>query len=387
MSKVTSLRRNQLVRAATSSPVLRDFRHLDSIPRWWLKRTSFHDPTSKAVQTHDRIKYWNIVPGDQVRVLGDREGMVREVLSINRFANRVYLRAPKNEGENKQSSPQALNVHYSKCQLFIGKHEYPPPAGSTETQIVPVFATRLGTSKAVWDSSKHCYVWQRFAVNTTPRLPYWTKESHNPKERISIPWPEKEPPEKLQRTDYDTPADVVTAITYKPAPITTRLLDPVPRQHLQAKQERKYLNSILNPGAPYDQAAALEVHVEKELSPPHSRAKKQQRWQAFQAFKRELLQDYIKAEMTPSKMQKHKTAKEARAWAAFRWREKVEEMHKAEKKRRWVNRGALAKLQRKQVRKAKKAARQEKRLRELSLAMADNQVIPEGVPVIAPASS
>ncbi|EPQ59611.1 hypothetical protein GLOTRDRAFT_125909 [Gloeophyllum trabeum ATCC 11539] len=384
-SRVTSLRRSQVVRAATQSPVLRDLRHLDSIPRWWLKKATFADPSPKVVKQKDRIKWWNIVPGDQVRVLGDRESTIREVLSINRFSNRVYLKGIRNEGESSQQPPRSINVHYSKCQLFIGKHEFPPVDGSTETRILPVFATRLGTSKPTWNVVKHCWEWKRFAVNTTPRLPHWSKEiAADLSDRVQIPWPEKEPEEKAPPTDYDTKAEVVAELTYEPSPITTRLLDPVPRQHLQGKQERKYLNSVLNPGAPFDKTAAMEVHVEQELSPIHSRAKKQKRWQELQAYRRQLLHDYIAAEMAPEKMRKHKTSKEARAWAVFKWREKMQEMQKAEKQRRWVNRGAQARLIRKQARKAKKAAREERRLKELSLAVADNQIIPEGVPTRSP---
>ncbi|TFK56131.1 hypothetical protein OE88DRAFT_1804899 [Heliocybe sulcata] len=380
-SRFTSLRKAQVVRAATSSPVTRDFRHLDSVPRWWLGRSSFSDPVSKAVKVKDRIKYWNIVPGDQVRVLGEREGTVREVLSINRFSNRVYLRAARNDGENSQATGHPINVHYSKVQLFLGKHEFPPAKGSTVTEIVPVFASRIGTSPPVWDVAKHAYVWKRFAVNTTPRLPHWTKQSHGLEPKMPIPWPEKAKSPKLPRTDYDTAADVVHEITYNPSPITTRILDPIPRQQALAKQERHYLNSVLNPGAAFDQAAPLEVHVQQELSPDHSRAKRQKRWQELNESKQQLLREYIKDETTSAKMRRHKTVKEARAWAVFRWREKVEELRKEERKRRWINRGALAELQRKRARKAKKAVRQEKRLRELSLAMADNQIIPEGVSI------
>ena len=46
----------------------------------------------KSVKPKDRIKWWNIVPGDQVRLLGDTEGTIHEVLSINRLSNRVFLK-------------------------------------------------------------------------------------------------------------------------------------------------------------------------------------------------------------------------------------------------------------------------------------------------------
>lgn len=40
----------------------------------------------------DRIKKWNIVPGDLVRVRGDRDHTIREVFGVNKFKNRVYFK-------------------------------------------------------------------------------------------------------------------------------------------------------------------------------------------------------------------------------------------------------------------------------------------------------
>ncbi len=50
------------------------------------------DPRINDVKPKDRIKWWNVVPGDQVRVLGDKEGSIREVFRINKLSNRVYLK-------------------------------------------------------------------------------------------------------------------------------------------------------------------------------------------------------------------------------------------------------------------------------------------------------
>ena len=81
------------VRAAiTSNPLTKDFRHLESFPTNYLKRYSFKDPVVKAVKPQDRIKYWNIVPGDRVRIIGDKEGQVLEVSKVNKLSNRVYLK-------------------------------------------------------------------------------------------------------------------------------------------------------------------------------------------------------------------------------------------------------------------------------------------------------
>ena len=81
------------VRAAiTSNPWTKDFRHLEAFPISYLKRESFKDMLIKAVKPHDRIKYWNIVPGDRVRIIGDKGGQVLEVAKINKLSNRVYLK-------------------------------------------------------------------------------------------------------------------------------------------------------------------------------------------------------------------------------------------------------------------------------------------------------
>ena len=75
------------------SPWTRDLRHVKAvIPRLWNKqRVSFLLPKFKDVKPKDRIKWWNIVPGDQVRVAGDPDGHIHEVRGINKFSNRVYL--------------------------------------------------------------------------------------------------------------------------------------------------------------------------------------------------------------------------------------------------------------------------------------------------------
>jgi hypothetical protein len=81
------------VRAAiTSNPWTKDFRHLDAFPTHYLKRYTFKDMIIKAVKPQDRIKYWNIVPGDRVRISGDKGDQVLEVAKINKLSNRVYLK-------------------------------------------------------------------------------------------------------------------------------------------------------------------------------------------------------------------------------------------------------------------------------------------------------
>jgi hypothetical protein len=87
-----SLTRIQVQRATTVSPWTRDFRHLLPVPKHFQNRQTWFDPITKAVRVKDRIKYWNVVPGDQICIRGDTRKIIHEVLSINKFTNRVYLK-------------------------------------------------------------------------------------------------------------------------------------------------------------------------------------------------------------------------------------------------------------------------------------------------------
>ena len=85
--------RKQALSASSSSPWTRDLRHVTAvIPRFWTKKNVWGDRYVKAVKNSERIKWWNIVPGDRVRVLGDPESTIHEVSQINRLTNRVYLK-------------------------------------------------------------------------------------------------------------------------------------------------------------------------------------------------------------------------------------------------------------------------------------------------------
>ena len=81
-----------LTAAVTSSPWTRDLRHLVEVPRFWTQRTNAKMPKISAVRAKDRIKWWNIVPGDQVRVLGAEDEAIREVFRIHKLNNRVLLK-------------------------------------------------------------------------------------------------------------------------------------------------------------------------------------------------------------------------------------------------------------------------------------------------------
>ncbi len=98
------------VRAAiTSNPWTRDFLHLEPFPTRYLKRYSFRDMVVKAAKPQDRIKYWNIVPGDRVRITGDKGGQVLEVAKINKLSNRVYLKG------------SSTNVRRCRCSALLSR--------------------------------------------------------------------------------------------------------------------------------------------------------------------------------------------------------------------------------------------------------------------------
>ncbi|KAI0047294.1 hypothetical protein FA95DRAFT_1492689 [Auriscalpium vulgare] len=347
--------------AATTAPWTKDFRHLQPFPRFWLKRYSFLDPNVKAARPKDRIKYWNVIPGDRVRILGDEEGRILEVSKINKITNRVYL---KGTGPTVRNG--IVNVHYSKCQVFIGDYEFPAKGTTGGPRTLPVFATRLGTSEPHWHPLLHRYEWDRFAASTTPRLPGHSKDAP----RVRIPWPKQPDPPAAKPSPYIATADAVAEVTYKPFALPAKVTDPTP----QLKEEGSYIQSLFNPQArPYDPATPVEVHLRPELSNPHGRAKKQARWKAAHVRKRALLEEHVQAAL---KNLKGRTRREARVEAVWKWNKQLADEQYAEKKRRWKNRGQEAKLERKKIRRARKTRKQSEKLRNLVLQEARNQVIP-----------
>ncbi|KAI0698922.1 hypothetical protein BC835DRAFT_1412933 [Cytidiella melzeri] len=348
----------------SSSIYTRSLRHAKAVlPRLWSKRVAWADPHLKHVKPKDRIKWWNIVPGDQIRLRGDTESVLREVQSVNKLTNMVYLRR-ETELHKTNAATQSQGVHYSKCQLFIGKHQFPPEEGSSEPKVLPVFATRVDMTNPRWLRQKGYYFWKRIAANTTPRLP---GSADKAEERMVIPWPTPSARPKTRPSAYDTPAEVVKAITYV-LPRLPSALNFVPKPPTQ----QAYINAIRK-GKNVDPAAPMEVHVTRELSNPHSRAKKQARWKAAQTHRRELLEEIVKAEVQNLDGRTRKVAKQE---AIFKWKVRLEEERKAEMHRRRVLRGEVARFERQKVMKVRKAARLEKKLSGLELRPTANQVIP-----------
>ncbi|PWY98664.1 hypothetical protein BCV70DRAFT_201465 [Testicularia cyperi] len=195
----------------TTSMVLRSLRHL----RAPIKGSKFgnrmpsqaaHQP--KFVQPKDRVPFWNIVPGDHVRLrtgrVGETQGLDGKekirgegvVLSVDREKNWLWLR---DVDEKNQLAPKALRhitprlldpsaaekgygpnvtniprpVHYSNVMLKIP---------GTET-----FAVRLSRSAARYNRRKGIWTWKRYAtvrVSDDKLL-----ESGKPYEKVEVPWP------------------------------------------------------------------------------------------------------------------------------------------------------------------------------------------------------
>jgi hypothetical protein len=88
---IKTLTRAQVFRSTTTSPHTKTLDHLRTFPRAWLKRSSHKDPHMSTVRPADRISWWNIVPGDKIGLRGDKDGVIHDVLSVNKLSNRVFL--------------------------------------------------------------------------------------------------------------------------------------------------------------------------------------------------------------------------------------------------------------------------------------------------------
>jgi hypothetical protein len=163
------------------------------------------------------------------------------------------------------------------------------------------------------------------------------------------------------------------AVTYKPFALPSETSASAAAEPAAKSEENDYIQSVLDPqNCAYDATRPIELHLQKELSNPHSRAKKQARWQAALATQRELLAQYVQREL---KDLKGRTRREARAEAVWKWRERLAADKREEKKRRWIHRGGEAALLRRRARQARKERKRDERLRNLVLKEAPNQVI------------
>ncbi|KAG9317630.1 hypothetical protein JVU11DRAFT_1840 [Chiua virens] len=352
-----SLSRVQVLKATTRIPWTTNFRHLLPVPKHWQEKRSRYDTGVKAVSFKHRIKYWNVVPGDKIRIRGEGRKL-HEVLSINRFSNRVYIKGStiKEAGTNKV--PINRSVHYSRCQLFLGTHKVSRPQGGERE--ISVFARRVGVRDPYWHPGLRRFDWKRIALATVPA--FYDKTTRTP---LVIPWPEYTLPERPGANQfYDTAKDTVLKITYQPPDVKK----PKPAD------ENAYIKALFSPQPrTFDESMPMEDHLAKELSNPHSRAKKQKRWQAARVRRAELLKKFVERELLKLN---GRPARVARAEGVFKFRQKLEEERKAEKKRRWLTAERKAKIERKVKRKQRKAEKQKEKLTQLVLKESTNQVIP-----------
>ena len=80
------------LRTIDESPWTRNWDHLAPVPK--LSRASLKiQKISIPVPAKDRIRQWNIVPGDRIRIRGDKGGSIREVFGVNKYNNLVYFKA------------------------------------------------------------------------------------------------------------------------------------------------------------------------------------------------------------------------------------------------------------------------------------------------------
>ena len=161
-------------------------------------------------------------------------------------------------------------------------------------------------------------------------------------------------------------------VTYKPPAFHPTLKTLIPR----LPSEDEFLTELYNPHI--KPTVSISSHIEafltKELANPDSRAKKLKRWKERQFRKRELLKEFVEKEVQSLN---GRTVREAKAEAAFKWREHMNSEKEAARKMRWKHRGAEARLERRTARKARKELKQRQRLTQLVLREESNQVIPK----------
>ena len=220
-------------------------------------------------------------------------------------------------------------------------------------------------------------------MNTIPHL-----NGPSLPDRINIPWPTPTPRDRGNGKStfantgtsrltirciaglYDTLEDAVAEVTYTPPALPANAKVPAP----PPPSEQSYIDYLSSPtSSSFDPADPVEVNLVKEVSNPHSRAKKQRRWQERQRSEKALLEEYVKSEL---KDLQGRTRRDARGEATFKWKQRIEADRRAELKRRWQLRGQEAKLLRKRARAAKKEAKRNQKLADLVLEQGSNQVIP-----------
>lgn len=165
-------------------------------------------------------------------------------------------------------------------------------------------------------------------------------------------------------------------MTYKVPTISQAINGPLPR----APSEDEFLTALYNPAYNpefINSAKPFELFLFKELSNPHARAKKAQRWKMRKSLQKARLDEIIEEGM---KHPDGRTEREIRAESAFRWRQELKGEKEQQKKMRWKDRVADVSMIRKARKKVKKEERQRRKLTELQLNVSEpNQFIPKDI--------
>lgn len=143
-------------------------------------------------------------------------------------------------------------------------------------------------------------------------------------------------------------------------------------------EEQDYFNSIYNPSFEVsygDQQPPFEIYLTKELTNPHSRAKKVQRFKQSLERRENLRDELVEHEL---KHLEGRNKKEAIADARWKWRETLAMEAKENRVKRWIQRGADVKLDKKKKKQAKKLERKMRALTGFTLKPERHQYIPPG---------
>jgi len=345
----------------------------------------------------DRIKFWNVHVGDKVGIFRgnykpkEQRDRVFEVHDVDKKRNWVEIKDLPSKSRTLTAKSLA-RVHYSNVGLYMGKFPVANKVdGAVVTEEKDVFATRLITTEPKWDPWRGHFTWRRFAASTWPVIAGYEKQPYGKRRRarssllgrsalVEIPWPvQKRWQAPESSPELDTLAEDVEASTWEPATkgmVELGALEATSFPPSSNDVERAYLRASLDPAlwAQLPSDLPVEVFLIRELANPHSRAKKQARWQERLAAEDALRTEIIHEEMKDLSGRKRAVA---RREAIFRWKARVEGEKKQRTQAAWVKRGGPEDQARNEKQSEKRAARKERKLRELVLPSGvQNQVIP-----------
>ncbi|KAI5451954.1 hypothetical protein NCC49_001254 [Naganishia albida] len=295
-----------------ATPIPRGLHHLKStVPHKFVSRYSPRVlPKKSFVQPKDRIARWNIRPGDHVRLtvgkphekwLNEKDAsdgwkvhrvtgvdMERNTITLDgvtrKRSNRILPRPDnydllgEDEKKNYDNQSNFLNlsrpVHYSNVQLCV--HQRSKDEGGS------VFATRLSTSKPVFDQHIRQFRYDRYAA----KLDNGSMDAYEvDAERglMKIEWPEIRKRNLGAAQLEDTVAADVTTETRRVLPVDkiweepTLLPLPASARASSATLPRQVSDSYIEQSAASSVQptvdAFMPLYLTEELSPRFSRAK------------------------------------------------------------------------------------------------------------------